>query len=275
MTKKRNARAFDNSRAFRIVRCLGVAFGRKQECRWPRKHERSRPHTAPLYPDCWTQTAMAKSLKYAVISLIFLSCLIVPYLLFGASIEAFAVSFFRNTANDGIAMLMAGALLASDPVLPIPSSVVATLLATKVGFWPAGLVNAVSLSLACVFAYALGRGGGAALDRMGRALPPSFAEWTRRHGLVAVLLCRPVPVLSEASLILAGAAGHEPRRLLGWCSLSQVALGFAYAFAGSGWGQGGWNTAAILAGSVGIPLVSALAVLVMVRPTLRPRAAPR
>ena len=221
------------------------------------------------------QTVMAKSLKYTMILLLFLSCLIVPYLLFGAGIEAFVVSFFRNAANDGIVMVMAGALLASDPVLPIPSSVVATLLATKVGFWPAGLVNAVSLSLACVFAYALGRGGGAALDRMGRTLPPGFAAWTRRYGLVTVLLCRPVPVLAEASLILAGVAGHEPRRLLGWCSLTQVVLGFAYAFAGSGWGQGGWNTAAILSGSVGIPVVSALAVLVMVRPPMDPRAAPR
>lgn len=217
-------------------------------------------------------TVMAKSLKYAMISALFLSLLIVPYLVFGATIEAFAVRFFDSGASNAFAMLVAGALLASDPVLPIPSSVIATLLATKVGFWPAGLVNAVSLSLACVFAYVLGRGGGAALERLGRTLPPGFARWTERHGLVAVLLCRPVPVLAEASLILAGAAGHEPRRLLGWSALTQVALGFAYAFAGSGWGAGEWNTAAILAGSVGIPVLSALIVLVLIRPAPRPRA---
>lgn len=214
-------------------------------------------------------TVIAKSLKHTMISLLFLSFLIVPYLLFGAGIEAFATRFFRDEASDALVMLVAGALLASDPVLPIPSSVVATLLATKVGFWPGGLVNAAGLSLACIFAYGLGRSGGAALDRLGRALPRGFALWIQRHGLVAVLLCRPVPVLSEASLILAGAAGHAPRRMLGWCTVTQVALGFAYAFAGSGWGEGGWNSAAILAGSVGIPLVSALFVLVLVRPAPR------
>lgn len=173
-------------------------------------------------------------LKHTAVSVLFLSLFIVPFLLFGHSLEEFARSFLEKDGDDGIAMLIAGLLLAGDPVLPTPSSVVATLLAARTGFWPAALVNAISLSLACVIGFALGRGGDAALARTGRGLPPDFVDWIGRHGLVAVLLCRPVPVLAEASLIVAGAARHEPRRLLAWCCISQVFLGAAYAFVGSG-----------------------------------------
>lgn len=208
------------------------------------------------------KTVLPMKLKRTAISVLFLFLFIIPFLLFGRSMEEFARSFLETDGNDGLAMLVAGALLAGDPVLPTPSSVIATLLAAKTGFWAAAIVNSVSLSLACVIGFALGRGGGAAMASVGHGLPSGFVDWVGRHGLVAVMLCRPVPVLAEASLILAGAARHEPQRLLTWCCLSQVVLGFTYAFAGSGWGQGGWNNAAILAGSVGIPLIAALVIVV-------------
>ena len=194
-------------------------------------------------------------------SCLFLAFFIVPFLLFGDAMEAFARTLLSGPASDGVAMGVAGVLLAGDAVLPTPSSVVATLLATKVGFWPAALVNAVALSLAAAVGYGLGRIGGAGLERVQRGLPPGFAAWVQRHGLVAVLLCRPVPVLSEASLVLAGAAGVSPRPLLIWCTVLQSALGLAYAFAGSGWGQGRVDPAAIVTGAILLPLAAAVVAL--------------
>ena len=192
-----------------------------------------------------------------VVAGLFLALFIVPFLLFGDGMEQFARTLLTGPASDGLAMVAAGALLAGDAVLPTPSSVVATLLATKVGFWPAALVNAAALSVAAAAGYGLGRVGGTGLERVRRGLPPGFAAWVRRHGLVAVLLCRPVPVLSEASLVLAGAARADPRPLLVWCTVLQTALGFAYAFAGSGWGQGRVDATAIVSGAVLLPLVAA------------------
>lgn len=209
-------------------------------------------------------------LKHVLVSALFLSVFIIPFVAFGHSLEQFARSFLAKDEDDLIAMLLAGVLLAGDAVLPTPSSVIATLLAAKTGFWPAALVNAVSLSLACVIAFLLGRGGGAALARSGRALPPGFVGWVQRHGLIAVLLCRPVPVLAEASLIVAGAARHEPRVLLAWCCASQVLLGAAYAFAGSGWGSGQWNSIAVFFGSIVIPLSGAAIVAIALRRPAKP-----
>jgi len=193
-----------------------------------------------------TSAAMAplwiKRTRHVAATVLFLGVLIAPFLVFGVQLEQFAKHYLAGPGSDGLAMVIAGLLLAGDPVLPTPSSVIATLLAAK------------------VFGYWLGRGGGHALRRVGRELPPGLVQWIQRGGLVAVLLCRPVPVLAEASLILAGAAGHEPRRLLAWCCATQVLLGTAYAYAGSGWGHGEWQGVAVFAGSVLIPLGGAAVV---------------
>lgn len=193
-----------------------------------------------------------------VVTILFLLPFLVPFLIFGEALERFVRALLTGPAADWLAMLVAGVLLAGDAVLPTPSSVVATLLATKVGFWSAAVVNAVALSIAAAVGYALGRAGGAGLDRVRRGLPPGFAAWVRRHGLVAVLLCRPVPVLSEASLVLAGAARADARPLLIWCTVLQSALGLAYAYAGSGWGQGRIDATAIVTGAVLLPLGAAV-----------------
>lgn len=209
-----------------------------------------------------TQSRWSRLPRYVLFSTLFLSLFIVPFLLFGQSIEAFAKSQFDGRLNDGAAMLLAGTLLAADPVLPTPSSIVATLLAAKVGFVPAAIVNALALSLACIFGYWLGRGGSRTFSLLGRRLPAGFANWVQKYGLVAVLLCRPVPVLAEASLILAGAANHKPGRLLAWCCVTQTALGTAYAYSGSGWGEGRWDDVALFTGAVLIPIAGAVVVAI-------------
>ncbi len=206
-----------------------------------------------------------QALKYTVYTVLYLSLFIIPFVLFGNRFEEFTRVFLNGGNSDGAVTFVAALLLAGDPVLPTPSSVVATLLATRIGFVPATLVNGAALSAACLLGYAIGRFGAGAFARNGRRLPQGFVEWVERHGLVATLLCRPVPVLAEASLIMAGAAKHEPVRLLAWCCATQMALGAAYAFAGSGRGNGEWNSLAILVGSVGIPLLAAIIVFVSFR----------
>ncbi len=206
-----------------------------------------------------------KAARMALYTALFLSLFIVPFLFFGASLEAYSVAFFTTDAQAEAAMAVSFVLLAGDPVLPTPSSVIATLLAGKVGFGMAALINAIALSLASVIGYGLGRSGGKALHRVGRGLPKGFVDWIERNGLIAVLLCRPVPVLSEASLVIAGAARYPARSLLIWCCVLQSLLGIAYAFAGSGWGRHEWDSVAVLAGSVGLPMAGAFIVVFAAR----------
>lgn len=202
----------------------------------------------------------------------FASLFIVPFLLFGAWFEELTRTVFAHGLSPLAMMTFAGALLAADPVLPVPSSVVATLLAAEVGFVAAAITNAVALSLACVLGYYLGRSGGWVWERSGRTIPDGFAQWVRRYGIAAVLLCRPVPILAEASLMIAGAAQVRVRPLLAACVLTQVVLGAAYAFAGSGWGSGQWDWLAVFVGAIVLPTLGGVVVLALV---IRDRVASR
>ena len=208
---------------------------------------------------------MRRILVRSFFAIAFLGAFIVPFVIFGERLERFSQSLATEGVGNGFAMLAAFLLLAGDPILPTPSSIVATLVAAKVGFAEGFAVNLAGLCVACVLGYWLGRTGGWALDRMALRLPKGLIGWIARNGLIAVLLCRPVPVLAEASLVLAGAAGYPAKRLLAWACAVQVPVAVAYAFAGSGWGSGTWNTSAILAGTVGVPVAGALAVLIAMK----------
>ena len=212
-----------------------------------------------------TARALMRYAGYILSGMLFLSVFIVPFLVFGTPLESFARTALESERADFAAAAVAFVLLAGDPFLPTPSSVIATLLAARIGFVGGAMVNAAALSVACILGYALGRVGGWAMSRTGRRLPRGFSDWVGRHGLIAVLLCRPVPVLAEASLVIAGAAGHPARRLLLWCCAVQSVLGIAYAFAGSGWGRGDWDEVAVMAGSVGVPLLGAIVVILASR----------
>ena len=111
-------------------------------------------------------------------------------------------------------------------------------------------------------AWLLGRG---ALKRTGYDLPAPLIEWIERNGLLATLLCRPVPVLAEATLILAGAAGIPRRLLLALCAVANLALGCAYAYAGSGGNSGLIDPGAILFGAAVIPVVMTIPVWLLSR----------
>ncbi len=208
--------------------------------------------------------ARGRPLKIIALVCAFAGLFIVPFLLFGPWFEEATRAFFERGHQPGVMMAFAGVLLAADPVLPIPSSVIATLLAAEVGLVPAAITNSVALSLACVFGYYVGRSGGWAWERSGRTIPDGFAHWVRRYGIAAVLLCRPVPILAEASLMIAGAAQVKARPLLIACVLTQVALGTAYAFAGSGWGTDQWNGLAVFLGAIALPTLGGIVVLALV-----------
>ena len=102
------------------------------------------------------------------------------------------------SANDDNALrfgLLGAGLLASDFLLPIPSSIVGTLLGTRLGFLP-GLAWAWSgLILGNLVAYGAGR-----------LLPNRFTDrLPTTPTLLAVFASRPVPVLAEAAALTAGA----------------------------------------------------------------------
>lgn len=191
-----------------------------------------------------------------------LALCVIPFLIFGRATEEFVAHYF-GAARGLLAYGAAAALLlAGDAVLPVPSSLVGTLAGARMGFGPGALANGLGLALGATLGLAIGRGARFALPGL---LPPGFEIWLRRRAVVALLVCRPVPVLAEASLIVAGAAAPGFRSVLLWLVPAQFALGAAYAAAGALERSSPLPGVALAVGTVGIPLVFALAAFLLAR----------
>lgn len=126
------------------------------------------------------------------------------------------------------------ALLVADVVLPVPSSVV--MIAHGAVFGPAvgTLLSLLGNLGAALFGFGLGRRGGLLLDRL---VPPEERRRAdallTRWGVLAVVVTRPLPLLAETTVILAGASP------LGWSRTTVAAVvgsapaALLYALAGS------------------------------------------
>jgi uncharacterized membrane protein YdjX (TVP38/TMEM64 family) len=114
------------------------------------------------------------------------------------------VGFLENRSAWLIALICV-ALLASDVVLPVPSSLLMMAGAAALGFWSGVAIALVGSMLAALFGYCLGY---CLTRRMNRFVPPSdlgrgeafFVRW----GIWAVVLSRPVPLMAETVSIFAG-----------------------------------------------------------------------
>lgn len=182
-----------------------------------------------------------------------LAGVLLPFFLLGAPLEA-AIVHLAQTAEGGPLVGLIGALLlAADLLLPIPSSVVAT----AEGYLLGPVVGAawvwLGLNLGVALGYGLGRQGEAVARRI--VGPAGLAEaqaLVRRHGLWVVVVCRPVPVLAEATAVLAGLGAARVGPLALAAGLSNLGLAIAYAWVGAA-GQGELGLGALFAGAVMLP----------------------
>lgn len=167
------------------------------------------------------------------------------------SVLAFLLTLFLVAAALGMSVLddptpmltgggweaaaLAVTLLVADALLPVPASVVMISLGALYG-----PVWGIALSLLGRFAmgvagFAIGRRGGPLLRR---AIPAEreriYAEQlVERWGGVAIVLSRPVPLLAETTMLLAGAAGLRWRVALAAAFVGAVPEAVAYGLIGA------------------------------------------
>lgn len=118
---------------------------------------------------------------------------IVPFVVIG---ELPGDAWLQASSGDALPFGATGAvLLASDLLLPIPSSVIGALLGARLGFVAGFGFGLAGLSAGSALGYALGR-----------LLPARFAaDVPSAPAMSVAFLSRPVPVLAEAVAIAAGA----------------------------------------------------------------------
>ncbi|HEX2873978.1 MAG TPA: VTT domain-containing protein [Polyangiaceae bacterium] len=206
-------------------------------------------------------------LRWTALTCLVLALILVPFALWEESITAWSTRLLTPAAGRATVALLVLALLAGDVVLPIPSSFVSAGAVALLGVWQGGLAIALGMTLAAWLGYALGRSGGEPLAR--RMAGESELERARRmmdrYGNWVVLLCRGVPVLAEASTLLAGATRVSAGRFLVVTTLGNVGLACAYALIGVLNLRGAWALIAPFAFGIAVP---GLAILLL-RPLTR------
>jgi len=173
-------------------------------------------------------------MRWAVIALLLLALILVPFVLFEAHFNALASRVVSRDVPAVQAAAAVAGLLASDVFLPIPSSLVAAAAGALLGLWRGALAVWVGMMAACLFGYVFGaRASGAATGFIGDNSMARAAALAARYGDYAVVLCRPVPVLAEATVILAGIMRRPLRRFLHLTAWSNLGVAVGYAAIGA------------------------------------------
>ena len=173
-------------------------------------------------------------MRWAIVWVILIGLVLLPFMLFEAQFTAFA----ERMTSDGTAKWIAAAsifgLLAGDVFLPVPSSIVSTAAGVMLGVWAGTAVVWTGMMIACLFGYWVGaQAAGRARRFVGEpglrraeALAGRYGDWT-------IALCRPVPVLAEASVIFAGLIRAPFGRFLVLTALSNLGIALGYAAFGA------------------------------------------
>lgn len=138
------------------------------------------------------------------------------------------------SAPGALAALSGVALLSVDVVAPVPSSLVMIANGALFGALLGSALSSIGSLGGFAIAFALGRRGGPLLSRLvGRDELARADEMLQRHGMVAIALSRPVPILAETTAMLAGASRLSWAKALVGATTGILPQALVYGIAGS------------------------------------------
>ncbi|MEI6419464.1 MAG: VTT domain-containing protein, partial [Sphingomonadales bacterium] len=181
------------------------------------------PQAADAGPARWRWWLLAAAL---------LVLLLLPWLLVGdalAALIADSADALRARPWAGIGLVVL--LLALDPVLPVPSSLVGVAGGSALGLEVAAMAIWVGQMAGCALGYWLGRRPGRQLAARltGDRTLAGLAAWRGPVAPLLLVLSRPVPVLAEAVVIMAGAGRMAMGPFVASTALANLALALVYA----------------------------------------------
>ena len=173
-------------------------------------------------------------MRWAALWIILIALVLVPFFLFEEQFNALGA---RLAAGEGSSWTSAGAiagLLALDIVLPVPSSIVSTAAGVLLGFAKGTAVCFIGMTVGSWSGYWIGASASNWTRRfVGEESLKRASAMMSRYGDWALALCRPVPVLAEASVVFAGMT-RMPRARFGWLTaLSNLGISLGYAAIGA------------------------------------------
>ena len=174
-------------------------------------------------------------MRWAVFWLLIVAVVLVPFFLFEERFNAVAARIQGGGLTTISAAALIAALLAADIALPVPSSLVSTAAGVLLGFWFGAAVCWFGMTTGCLIGYVLGSRAarGPAATLVGQNELVRAESIARRYGDWTLVLTRAVPVLAEASVIVAGIARMPFSRFFLVTALSNLGISAAYSAVGA------------------------------------------
>lgn len=173
-------------------------------------------------------------MRWVILVGLMFALVIIPFLIFEKQFEQLGTWLAEGHASGWASAATIGALLALDVFLPVPSSIVSTGAGVLLGFWRGAAVIWIGMTLGCVIGYAFGaRAAGAARTLVGDDGLARARTVMERYGAWALVVCRPIPVLAESSVVFAGLV-RTPIGPFTWLTtLSNLGIAIVYAAVGA------------------------------------------
>jgi uncharacterized membrane protein YdjX (TVP38/TMEM64 family) len=198
-------------------------------------------------------------MRWALVTVLLLALILVPFVLFEAQFEQIGTRISSGELARWPAATALAVFLALDVFLPVPSSLVSTAAGALLGFAAGTLTIWVGMTVGCGLAYLVGsRASGLARRLVGDDGLRRASEVAERYGSWAIVVSRPVPVLAEASVILAGLIQVDVARFLILSALANLGIAAAYAAIGA-YSMGVGSFLATFVGALILPGLAMLA----------------
>ena len=180
---------------------------------------------------------------------------LVPFLLFGTRIDRLVAEWLDPSPTPAVLALAEISLLAADLVLPVPSSLVATLGGAELGLAVGTGCAWLGMMAGSLAGWWLGRLAGAGtladLDPAERA---GLERQQHRLGPLLIVLTRPLPLVAEAAALLAGGSGMRFRDFFAAAAAGNLAIAFAWSLVGA-LGRQADSLQWVLMASLAIPVI--------------------
>ena len=151
----------------------------------------------------------------------------------GIPLEANARAWIENPGTSGAVAVVA--LLALDVFLPVPSSVIMVLSGALFGVVPGAMLALVGSISGEWLGFELVRryGQPMATALIGENEVPKFDRFFERHGVMAIIVTRPLPIVMETMSVVAGLSQMRRRAFLAASLAGTAPIVFVYAYAGA------------------------------------------
>jgi uncharacterized membrane protein YdjX (TVP38/TMEM64 family) len=174
-------------------------------------------------------------IRWILLVITIMTLLLIPFILFGDSLENWTNYFFQSQPTALIASLVIGTLLSIDIVTPVPSSIVSTAGGYFLGFIWGTIISLVGMTISCLIGYWLGaRFGRAATERfMDQKEISRFESLQKRYGDWILIISRSIPLLAETSVLFAGIGRMKLDRFVFMIVISNLGISMVYAGVGA------------------------------------------